>query len=111
MKKTKKSAIFKLTYQEISSLVGGKRERALRLYDKASFMDEQLTELQKILSEKGWTENYQNGENQHGIKKSSEADVYIALSKNYMAIMKQLEEIVSSASGIGDDPLQMLRDE
>ena len=88
---------FTETSHEISLLSGGKRERAERLFEKAAFMDAQMIKLQKILAKKGWTEDYQNGANQKGLKKSSEADVYLALSKNYMAIMKQLNDMFSSS--------------
>lgn len=102
----KKNKSFADTQSEICRLSGGKRERAERLFEKAVFMDEQMQFLQECLAKKGWVEEYQNGENQRGMKKSSEADVYIALSKNYMSIMKQLDELVSNAPvAAANDPL------
>lgn len=97
---------FKLTLKDIQQLSGSKQERATRLYEKASFMDAELMKLQEILAEKGWTEEYKNGANQFGLKKSSEADIYTTLSKNYLATMKQLDEMLKSVqSGDGVDPL------
>ena len=40
---------------------------------------------------------YKNGENQYGTKKSPEAETYIALSKNYAAVIKQLTDLVPAA--------------
>lgn len=56
-----------------------------------------IDELQNVIEETGWTSEYKNGENQYGTKKSPEAETYIALSKNYAAIIKQLTELVPAA--------------
>lgn len=64
------------------------------LIDRAAFITISLQDLENILTEKGWTEEYFNGRNQSGIKRSSEADVHISLTKNLSAIMKQLIDIV-----------------
>ena len=47
----------------------------------------ELDDLQEIIEQDGWTSEYKNGENQYGTKKSPEADTYIALSKNYAAVI------------------------
>ena len=61
-------------------------------------LDENKKKLVTPLIEKdGWTSEYQNGQNQWGTKKSPEAETYIALSKNYAAIIKQLTELVPAA--------------
>ena len=57
-------------------------------------LDHVISELRKIINEKGYTEIYQNGENQKGVKKSAEVDIYNSLIKHYMAIMKQLLELL-----------------
>ena len=44
-----------------------------------------------------WTEEYQNGQNQRGLKKSAAAEVHISLTKNLNAIMKQLLDLVPPA--------------
>ena len=64
------------------------------LVNEAAFMGASLYELRQIINERGYTEEYQNGENQRGVKKCSEVEVYIQLSKNYMAIMKQLTDLL-----------------
>ena len=76
------------------------------LIDEAAFMSASLYELRQIINEKGYTEQYQNGANQSGVKKCSEVEIYINLSKNYMAIMKQLTDllpkVVASVAGQTD---------
>lgn len=67
------------------------------LIDRAAFITVSLEDLEQDLLENGWTEGYQNGENQHGLKKSAAADVHISLTKNLNMIVKQLLEIVPAA--------------
>ena len=53
-----------------------------------------LYELRKIIDEKGYTEEYQNGANQKGVKKCSEVEIYNTMIKNYSAIVKQLTDLI-----------------
>lgn len=64
------------------------------LMDEAAFMAASLYELRKIINEKGYTEEYQNGANQKGIKKCSEVEIYNTMIKNYSAIIKQLTDLL-----------------
>ena len=64
------------------------------LLREAAFMAASLYELRQIINEKGYTEAYQNGANQKGIKKSSEVEIYNTMIKNYSAIMKQLTDLL-----------------
>ena len=80
------------------------------LIEKAAFMSIELDDLQETIRQEGWTSEYQNGENQWGTKKSPEADTYIALSKNYAAVIKQLIDLVPAAKR-KESRLQALRDE
>ena len=75
-------------------LDANKKKLVTPLIDKAAFMSIELDELQKILEHDGWISEYKNGENQYGTKRSPEADTYIALSKNYAAVIKQLVDLV-----------------
>ena len=77
-----------------ADLEEGKLKLVTPLIEKAAFMSIELDELQKTIEEDGWTSEYKNGENQYGTKRSPEADTYIALSKNYAAVIKQLVELV-----------------
>lgn len=64
------------------------------LVDEAAFMAASLYELRKIINEKGYTEEYQNGANQKGTKKCSEVEIYNTMIKNYSAIIKQLTDLL-----------------
>ena len=64
------------------------------LINEAAFMSASLYELRQIINRKGYTEIYTNGATQQGIKKCSEVEVYIQLSKNYMNIIKQLTDLI-----------------
>lgn len=62
-----------------------------------------LYELRQIINDKGYTEEYQNGENQRGTKKCSEVEIYIQLSKNYMSVIKQLTDLLPKVTKSPDD--------
>lgn len=64
------------------------------LIDEAAFMSASLYELRVIINKKGYTETYQNGANQKGIKKSSEMEIYSTLIKNYNTTIKQLTDLI-----------------
>ena len=85
--KTKLSGIY-------AKLESKTKKSVMSLVDEAAFMAASLYELRIIINEKGYTEEYQNGANQSGIKKCSEVEIYTQLSKNYMAIMKQLTDLL-----------------
>lgn len=74
-----------------------KRNLVMPLIEKAAFMSVELDDLQETIEQEGWTSEYKNGENQYGTKRSPEAETYIALSKNYAAVIKQLTELVPAA--------------
>lgn len=74
-----------------------KLDTCAALIDRAAFITVSLEDLEEQLNIYGWTEEYQNGENQYGVKKSAAADVHISLTKNLNAIMKQLLELVPPA--------------
>lgn len=74
-----------------------KKKLVTPLIEKAAFMSIELDALQAAIQEEGWTSEYKNGENQFGTKKSPEAETYIALSKNYAAVIRQLTDLVPAA--------------
>lgn len=88
--KSKLRSIFK-------DLDENKKKLVTPLIEKAAFMSVELDDLQETIEQDGWTSEYKNGENQYGTKKSPEAETYIALSKNYAAIIKQLTDLVPAA--------------
>ncbi len=80
-----------------TNLDENKKDLVTPLIEKAAFMSIELDELQKKIQQTGWTSKYKNGANQYGTKRSAEADTYIALSKNYITVIKQLTELVPPA--------------
>ena len=96
--------------QEIENMNEATKQIALNLLDKAMFMETEMGKLQEILATKGWTERYQNGANQFGLKKCSEGEVYIALTKNYTNTMKLLRDILGkNATESTDDLMSFLK--
>jgi tryptophanyl-tRNA synthetase len=64
------------------------------LIENAAFMSVTLSELQEKINIEGVTEQYKNGENQYGVKKSATVEVYNQMVKNHMGIMKQLTDLL-----------------
>ena len=71
------------------------------LIEEAAFMGASLYELREKINEKGYTEKYQNGANQKGVKKCSEVEVYNTMIKNYMAAIKQMTDLLPKQPGAG----------
>lgn len=72
---------------------------ASALIDHAAWQAVELEDLRQEVEATGWTEEYQNGANQSGTKKSSAGEAYIQLSKVYLATIKQLVELAPEAQG------------
>lgn len=62
------------------------------LIDEASFMFVTLKHLKEFINKNGVKEKYVNGNNQYGYKDSVEAKTYNAMIKNYISVIKQLNE-------------------
>lgn len=75
---------------------------AEKLIENAAFMAVSLNDLQRLINEKGYTEEYQNGENQFGTKKSSEVDIYNTMIKNFNTTMKQLIDMLPDSPSGGN---------
>ena len=84
-------------YEIFKGLEPNKLNTCQALIDRAAFITISLQDLEEQLNIYGWVEEYQNGENQYGMKKSAAADVHISLTKNLNAIVKQLLELVPPA--------------
>jgi len=63
------------------------------LIDNATFMAITLEDLQEAINENGISEEYKNGANQWGKKQSPEVEVYIAMTRNLTAIIKELANL------------------
>lgn len=82
-----------------------KKDLVEQLIENAAFIAVELKKLQEHIAEHGCTEEYQNGANQKGKKKSSEVEVYNTMIKNYTAIIKQLTDLLPAGEGTGADAL------
>lgn len=73
--------------------------------ENAAFMAVTLRELQEYLNKNGLTCEYQNGENQFGIKKAPEVEIYNTMIKNFISAMKSLTDLLPKeiANKIKDD--------
>jgi len=63
------------------------------LIKAAAFMAITLDELQEKINQDGYTQEYQNGANQSGVKKSSEVEMHIAMTRNQTTVIKQLVDL------------------
>ena len=97
--------IFGATKQKDGLEPTPKIKAAKGLIDNAAFMTIHLQDLQAELNEHGRVEEYRNGENQYGMKKSAAADIYTTMYKNYIATIKQLAEL--APDNVGTDELSM----
>lgn len=80
----------------------GQKKALETLVGEAAFMGASLFELREIIDRKGYTEEYQNGANQKGVKKCSEVEIYNIMIKNYTAVIKQIMEIAGKSSKKGE---------
>lgn len=80
--------------KEIAKFKKKAKDTVASLIDEAAFMAGSLYELRQIIDEKGYTEEYQNGQFQKGTKKTSEIEIYNTMIKNYMTCMKQLTDLL-----------------
>lgn len=78
-------------YAELSE---EKMKLAKPLMENAAFLEVELEDLQKIISENGTVDSYQNGANQYGKKIGSEVQSYNALLKSYNAINNRLADLL-----------------
>lgn len=95
---------------EIFKDIDEKKKRTVKsLISSAAFMAISIKELEGIINVKGYTEEYQNGANQRGVKKCSEVEIYNNMIKNHMSCIKQLTDLLpknnqaSNNAGDGDD--------
>ncbi len=71
-----------------------KKSTSLKLIENAAFMSVTLDDLKDHIKKHGIKEKYQNGNSQYGYKESIEAKNYNTIVKNYMNIMKQLNDML-----------------
>lgn len=93
-KKEKRLKELKKLKKIFKNIDKNKKETVEKLVESAAFMAVELQELEEYISEYGVTEEYCNGQNQYGTKKSSKVEVYNTMIKNYSSIIKQLCDLV-----------------
>lgn len=91
--KNRLNRILKATRQKNGQEPPPKIKAAKGLIENAAFMAIHLQDLQMDLNEHGCVEEYRNGENQYGMKKSAAADMYTTMYKNYITTIKQLADL------------------
>ena len=98
-----KEAMIKKELKKIKSIYKDldlkRKKNAESLMNSAAFMAVSMMELEHIINLKGYTEEYQNGANQRGVKKCSEVEIYNNLAKNYLSYVKQLDDMLQKAGG------------
>lgn len=76
---------------------------ATPLIENASYMKVELAHLKKYNIENGIKEFYMNGKGQFGYKESVESKTYNTMIKNYMNVIKQLNEILPKEKVINEN--------
>jgi hypothetical protein len=89
----------------------GRKDTVQSLIANAAFMAVTLEDLQETITRDGVISEYQNGENQWGTKKSPEVDVHIAMTKNHIAVIKQLCDLLPTEDGTkaGDELMEFVK--
>lgn len=80
-----------------------KKKAAEGLIGNAAFMEVTLEELREEIKKNGVKEMYVNGKGQFGFKESVESKTYNAMLKNYISVIKQLNEMLPEKEKINED--------
>ena len=86
-----------------NDLPENKKKMAEKLIENASFMSITLDELKEDIKTYGVKETYVNGKDQFGFKESIESKTYNTMVKNYMNIIKQLNDMLPEEKKINED--------
>ncbi len=84
-------------------LKDNKKKIAEKLIENAAFMSITLDELKEDIKIYGVKETYVNGKDQYGFKESIENKTYDKMIKNYMNIIKQLNDMMPEQSKINEE--------
>lgn len=86
-----------------TNLEKNKKKIAEKLIENAAFMSITLEDLKKDIVKYGVKETYVNGKDQYGFKESIESKTYNTMIKNYMNIIKQLNDMAPEDKRINED--------
>ncbi len=84
-------------------LPNNKKKMSEKLIENASFISITLDELKEDIKIYGVKETYVNGKDQFGFKESIESKTYNTMVKNYMNIIKQLNDMLPDEKKINED--------
>jgi hypothetical protein len=105
MEKSSKDRRITAEYKKLKKIFAGidanKAQLVDRLIHSLAFMRINIEDLEQSINENGWDEEYTNGKNQGGRKRSAAADAYLQLAKQYAQIIKQLTDLVPPAERKG----------
>jgi len=95
----------------LAGLDEGRRTMLDKLYHEAAFMAVTLEETRQTIIRDGITEQYQNGANQSGVKKSAAVEVYDKMVNTYAKVIAQINRELPQGDQIGaaDELLEFLR--
>jgi hypothetical protein len=79
---------------------------ARKLISRAAFLSVTIDDIERDISENGYEQEYQNGENQRGMKKSAAAELHVTYSKNLLSFTKQLNEMLDTSAANGGDAFE-----
>lgn len=83
-----------ITFLKNKAIDNDKLNIALDLVKDIAFMTVKTDELKKDIETYGMVETYQNGANQSGRKKSASFEVYLNMTKQKSALIKQLTDLL-----------------
>lgn len=72
------------------------------LIENIAFSVVQMEELRLLIARDGYYEEYQNGKNQKGIKKSVASDLMIQVGKNYSMYLQRFKDFLPPGAANGD---------
>ena len=94
-------------YKRLYKLFGDAPEKHLevirKLINRAAFLSITIDRLEADILQNGYEEEYQNGANQTGKKKTAAAELHISYSKNLFSVMKQLTDFLQKENQGDED--------
>lgn len=80
--------------QNYAELSDSKKQIANGLIERAAFMRIELEDLEKDLSENGWTEPFSQGNQEPYDRSRPQGQTYHTMNANYQKIIKQLDSLL-----------------
>lgn len=96
---TEKNKLIKIFQNRDESI----KKIANPLIENASYMKVELSHLKKYNIKNGIKEFYMNGKGQFGYKESVESKTYNTMMKNYLSVIKQLNDMLPKGETIPND--------